>query len=66
MDKLGLDYVYADKLYPGVVFVMISGIGRIEAGFIFAKAGSLLPKISPGRFIYLEEILPLWYAYRAM
>lgn len=66
MDKLGLDYVYADKLYPGSVFVMVSGFGRIEAGYIYSKSGSSLPQISPDRFIYLEEVLPRWYVYRTL
>jgi hypothetical protein len=66
MDELNLEYVYVDKLYPGSVFIMLGSFGSIEVGFIYAKSGSVVPEISPNRFIYLEETLARWYVYRAM
>jgi hypothetical protein len=66
MDKLGLDYIYKDELYPECVFILITGFERIEAGYIYSGTGLSLPTISPGRFIYIEEVLPNWYVYRAM
>lgn len=66
MDKLCLDYIYADVNYPGCVFVQISRFERIEAGFIYTSNAAGLPKISPERFILVEEVLPNWFIYRAM
>lgn len=66
MAKLNLDYVFVDQLYPRCVFVLVGGLDRIEVGFIYAEKSSALPKMSPERFIYIEEILPNWYIYRAI
>ena len=66
MSRLNLDYIFVDRNYPQCVFILAGGIDRIEVGFIYSKNKSSLPQMSPGRFIYLEEVLPNWYVYRAM
>jgi hypothetical protein len=66
MNKLNLEYIFVDDLYPQCIFVLVGGFGRTEVGFIHSSNKSSLPKISPGGFIYIEEVLPNWYTYRAM
>jgi len=66
MNKLNLEYIFIDEIYPQCIFILVGGFDRIEVGYIFSKNKSSVPKISPERFIYIEEILPNWYVYRAI
>jgi len=66
MNKLNLEYVFIDEIYPQCIFILVGGFDRIEVGYIFRKNKSTMPKISPERFIYIEEVLPNWYVYRAI
>ena len=66
MNKLNLEYIFIDENYPQCIFILIGGFDRIEVGYIFSKNKSFVPKISPERFIYIEEALPNWYVFRAM
>ncbi len=66
MNKLNLEYIFIDEIYPQCIFILVGGFGRIEVGFIFSKNKSSVPKISPEQFIYIEEVLPNWYIYRAI
>ena len=66
MNRFGFESIYYDDLYPGCIFIMIGRLDRFEIGYIFASQGSSLPVINPERFIYIEEILPKWFVYRAM
>jgi len=66
MNKLNLEYIYIDDVYPQCTFILVGGFDRIEVGYIFSKNKSSVPKISPKRFIYIEEVLPNWYVYRAI
>jgi hypothetical protein len=66
MNKLNLDYIFIDETYPQCIFITVGGFDRIEVGYIFSKNKSSVPKISPNRFIYIEEVLPNWYVYRAI
>jgi hypothetical protein len=66
MNKLNLEYVFIDEIYPQCIFILVGGFDRIEVGYIFCKNKSSVPKISPNRFIYIEEVLPNWYVYRAI
>jgi len=66
MSKLNLDYIFMDDLYPGCIFILPGKFNRIEVGFIYSKNNSALPKITPGRYIYIEEVLLNWYVFRAM
>jgi hypothetical protein len=66
MNWFGFESIYYDDLYPGCIFIMIGRLDRFEIGYIFASQASLLPTITPERFIYIEEILPKWFVYRAM
>ena len=63
---LNLEYIYIDEIYPQCIFILVGGFDRIEVGYIFSKNKSSMPKISPERFIYIEEVLPNWYVYRAI
>ncbi len=66
MSKLNLDYIFIDDLYPRCIFILPGKFNRIEVGFIYSKNNSALPKITPGRYIYVEEVLLNWYVFRAM
>jgi hypothetical protein len=55
-----------DENYPQCIFILIGAFDRLEVGYIFSKNKSSVPKISLGRFIYIGELLPNWYVYRAM
>ena len=66
MNKLNLEYIFIDEIYPQCIFILVGGFDRIEVGYIFSKIKSSIPKISPERFIYIEEVLPNWYVYRVM
>jgi hypothetical protein len=66
MNKLNLEYIYMDENYPQCIFILVGGFDRLEVGYIFSKNKSSVPKISLGRFIYIEEVLPNWYVYRAI
>ncbi len=66
MNKLNLEYIFIDETYPQSIFILIGGFDKIEVGYIFSKNKSAVPRISPEQFIYIEEVLPNWYVYRAM
>jgi hypothetical protein len=66
MNKLNLEYIYSDEIYPQCIFVLVGRFDRIEVGYIFSKNKSSMPIISFGRFIYIEEVLPNYYVYRAI
>ena len=66
MNKLNLEYIYIDEIYPQSIFILVGVFDRIEVGYIFSKNKSSMPKISPKRFIYIEKVLPNWYVYRAI
>lgn len=66
MNKLNMDYIFIDNIYPHCIFILLGGFDRLEIGYIYCKNKSVIPKISPERFIYIEEALPNWYVYRAM
>ncbi len=66
LKSIGCSAVFKDKKYPGCTFIQINSIDRMEAGFIYALSGSVLPPISPEGFIYIEEVLPRWFIYRIM
>ena len=66
MNSLAMDYIFTDKNYPDCIFVSVAEFGRQETGFIYATNKTNLPQISPERFIYIENVLPNWYVFRAM
>ena len=66
MNRLNLEHIFTDENYPQCIFILVGGFGRIEVGFIFSKIKSSLPKNSPEQFIYIDEVLPNWYVYRAI
>jgi len=66
MNKLNMNYIFMDKNYSQCIFILVGGFDGTEVGYIFCNNKLSVPKISQERFIYLEEVLPNWYVYRAM
>ncbi|MCZ6703174.1 MAG: hypothetical protein O6940_09045 [Ignavibacteria bacterium] len=66
MNKIGLESIFYDDLYPGCIFILVGRVDRLEVGYIYLSNRSGLPSITPKRFIYIEEVLPKWFVYRAM
>ena len=66
MKTLGVESIFHDDLYPGCIFVLVGILGRFKIGYIYSFNRSNLPSITPNRFIYIEEVLPKWFVYRAM
>jgi len=64
--SVGCNAIYGDKRYPGCVFIQILTFENMEAGFIQAADSVLLPEISVGKFIYIEEVSAGWFVYRVM
>jgi hypothetical protein len=64
--SVGCNAIYGDKNYPGCVFIQILTFENMEAGFIQAADSVLLPEISVGKFIYIEEVSAGWFVYRMM
>ena len=64
--SVGCNAIYGDKKYPGCVFIQILTFENMEAGFIQAADSVLLPEISVGKFIYIEEVSAGWFIYRMM
>jgi|AP12_2_1047962.scaffolds.fasta_scaffold12731_2 hypothetical protein len=46
--------------------MLVGRLDRFEIGYIYSLNKSSLPDITPKRFIYIEEVLPKWFVYRAM
>ena len=66
MNKCGVESIFNDDLYPECIFILIGKLDRFEVGYIYSLKKSSLPSITPQRFIYIEEVLPKWFVYRAM
>ena len=66
LNVLNIDAVYQDDKFPGCVFLQIGAFDKTEMGFFYSGESSSLPEISPNQFIYIEEILPKWYIFRAI
>lgn len=66
LSGLNIDAVYQDDKFPGCIFLQIGAFDKTEMGYFYSGESSSLPKISPSRFIYIEEILPKWYIYRVI
>ena len=66
MSSLNMNSIFTDENYPKCIFVSITEFGRQEAGYIYCGNRANLPQISPDRFIYIENVLPNWYVFRAM
>lgn len=66
MNKCSVESIFYDDLYPECIFILIGKLDRFEIGYIYSVKKSSLPVITPKRFIYIEEVLPKWFVYRAM
>ena len=64
--SVGCNAIYGDKKYPGCVFIQILTFENMGAGFIQAADSVLLPEMSVGKFIYIEEVSAGWFIYRMM
>ncbi len=66
LKNTGCSAVFKDNRFTGCVFVQVNSFNKMEVGFIYASGNYELPSVSPGEFIYIEEVLPDWYIYRIM
>ena len=66
MNKCGVESIFYDDFYPECIFILVGRLDRFEIGYIYSLKKSSLPSITPKRFIYIEEVLPKWFVYRAM
>jgi len=64
LNSLNIDAVYQDDKFPGCIFLQVGAFDKTEIGYFYSGENSLIPEISPNRFILIEEILPKWYIYR--
>ena len=64
LNKLYMDATFRDDKFPGCIFLQIGAFENKEMGYFYSNESSSLPKISPERFIYIEEVLPKWFVYR--
>jgi len=64
--EVGFNAIYSDKKYPGCIFIQILKFETMETGFIQAANSVLLPEISVEKYIYIDEVSPGWFIYRAM
>ena len=64
--SVGCNAIYGDKNYPGCVFIQVLTFENMEVGFIQANDLVMLPEISVGEFIYIEEVSDGWFIYRTM
>lgn len=64
LHALHLSGVLRRQEEPGCLFLVIGGLGDNEVGYIHAPPGCTPPLISPGGYIYVEQVAPGWYLYR--
>lgn len=61
---LDLDAVGRDEEASGCVLLHIGGMLDNSVGYLHAPRGCQVPEMTPGYFIYVEEIAPGWYLYK--
>ena len=66
LSSIGCNAIYKDNKYPGCTFIQILKFEDMEVGFIETADSNLLPAISFGEFVYLEEVVEGWFIYRTM
>jgi hypothetical protein len=54
----------ADSEHPGCVFLVIGGMTDNSVGYLFAPPACTVPAMSPGEFIYVDQLAPHWYLYK--
>ena len=63
MRQLGIR-VITPAARPGCTFFGIAGVADNEVGYLYAAPGCTVPEISPGPFIYVEQVAPDWFLYK--
>lgn len=61
---LDLEAVGRDEEASGCVLVHIGGMLDNAVGYLYAPQGCRPPEMTPGHFIYVEELAPGWYLYK--
>jgi hypothetical protein len=61
---LDLEAVGRDDEASGCVLLQIGGMIDNSVGYLHAPEGCRVPEMTPGYFIYVEEIAPGWYLYK--
>lgn len=64
LNNLSIDCIKRDAQYNGITFFIIFGMIDNEVGFFYADKNAEIPKISSGRYIYIEKITDNWYIYK--
>ena len=49
---------------PGCHFLVVGGMLDNEVGYIHAPQDCTPPTVSPGEYIYVEQVAPGWYLYK--
>lgn len=61
---LDLEAVGRDEEASGCVLLHIGGMIDNSVGYLYAPEGCNVPEMTPGYFIYVEELAPGWYLYK--
>jgi hypothetical protein len=61
---LDMEAVGRDRKASGCVLLHIGGMIDNSVGYLHAPRGCQVPEMTPGGFIYVEEIAPGWYLYK--
>ncbi|MBB4638761.1 hypothetical protein [Longimicrobium terrae] len=61
---LDLDMATRDRNAPGCLLFHIGGMMDNSVGYLYAPSGCRVPAMTPGPFIYVEQIAPGWYLYK--
>lgn len=61
---LDLEAVGRDEEASGCVLLHIGGMIDNSVGYLYAPEGCQVPEMTPGYFIYVEELAPRWYLYK--
>jgi hypothetical protein len=66
LEQARVSTAFRDARYPGCTFIRISGMGRKQVGYLYAQEGCTIPRMTPNRFIYVDNIVGPWYVYKAI
>jgi len=66
LKNIGCSAVFKDNNFPSCVFIQISSLNKMEAGYIYASEASEIPSVSSDEFVYIEKVMPRWFIYRVM
>lgn len=64
LQTLDLNAVMREAEAPQCVFVSVGGILDNAVGFLRARAGCMVPEMTPHEYIYVERVSSHWYLYK--